>query len=654
MQAPNSIQALFEQGARLHQSGDFANAEQCYQQVLAAQPNHPDALHLLGMIAHQFGQHQPAMELIERAIKINKKSPIYSANLGLVYQAQGQFKEAEKWYRKALAIKPDYADAHHNLAAALHAQARTKDAEASFRRAVALKPKYVEAWINFGNFLHQEHRYKEAEACFNKALEINPDFAAVNYNLAHCLREQKNHDGAIAAYRRLLDRQPDHVDARFFLAVSQADNGDVEGAATSYRELLAHDPQHVFALNNLGNALTKLQKWGDAEQAYRTCMSVQPAFAQAHYNLGNLLTELERYAEAEACYREALRLNPQYFEALCSLGMLFKTQHQLDVASDYLQQAVSLRPDASDAHLNYAMTLLLNGNLQDGWKEYEWRLAHHPELSRAFPYPVWPGESLAGETILVWGERGFGDEIQFVRYLPALKAMGARVIFECREELYDLFAEASLCDSLIVRKLNAEITQKIDYQIPLLSVPARLNAKENTDHCANNYLSADPRLMERWKERLKDDSAYRVGLVWAGNPEHKNDRNRSASLALYSGLTSVAGCSFYSLQKGGDAAMTTQAGIIDYADELQSFSDTAALISNLDLVICVDTSVAHLAGALGKRVWLLLPFDPDWRWGLRGEKTAWYPDMTLFRQPAPRDWESLIKTVKTALQQTVK
>jgi tetratricopeptide (TPR) repeat protein len=654
MPAPDAIHTLFEQGVRLHQSGDFGNAEQCYQQVLAVQPNHADALHLLGMIAHQFGQHQPAMELIERAIKINKKSPVYCANLGLVYQAQGQFKDAEKWYRKALAIKPDYADAHHNLAAALHAQSRTKDAEASFRRAVALKPKYVEAWINFGNFLHQAQRYQEAEACFNKALEINPEFVAVYYNLAHCLREQKNYDGAIAAYRRLLDRQPDHSDARFFLALSQAERGDAEGAAASYRELLAQDPQHVLALNNLGNALMTLQKWADAEQAYRTCLSVQPAFAQAHYNLGNLLAELERYAEAEACYREALRLNPQYFEALCGLGMVFKAQHKLDDACGYLQQAIGLRPDSSDAHMNYAMTLLLNGNLQEGWKEYEWRLVHHPELSRAFPYPVWRGENLAGKTILVWGERGFGDEIQFVRYLPSLKAMGARVVFECREELYDLFAMANLCDSLIVRKLNAEITERIDYQIPLLSVLARLNAKENTDTCPPNYLTADPRLIQQWKDRLQEDSAYRVGLVWAGNPQHKNDHNRSASLALYRPFTSVAGCSFYSLQKGSDEAAAAQMGIIDYSSELHSFSDTAALISNLDLVICVDTSVAHLAGALGKNVWLLLPFDPDWRWGLRSEQTVWYPGMTMFRQTAPRDWNALIALVKTALEGAVK
>ncbi|MGZ3241661.1 MAG: tetratricopeptide repeat protein, partial [Burkholderiaceae bacterium] len=579
---------------------------------------------------------------------------VYCANLGLIYQTMGQFKDAEKWYRKALAMKADYADAHHNLAAALHAQLRHKDAEASFRRAVAIKPKYAEAWINFGNFLHEAKRYKEAAACYGKAIEINPDFVAIHYNLAHSLREQQDYDGAIAAYRHLLVHQPDHMDARFFLAVSLADSGDAVGAVSAYQELLSYDPKHVLALNNAGNIFTRMGKLADAENAYRTCLSVQPAFPQAHYNLGNLLAEQARYAEAETCYREALRLNPQYFEAMCGLGLLFKAQHKLEVACDYLRQAISMRPDSSDAHLNYAMTLLLSGNLQDGWKEYEWRPAHHPELSRDFPYPFWQGENLAGKTILVWGERGFGDEIQFVRYLPSLKAMGARVVFECREELFDLFAAANLCDSLIVRKLNAEITERIDYQIPLLSVPARLNAKENTDHCDNNYLSADPRLIQQWKERLQEDFAYRVGLVWAGNPQHKNDHNRSASLPLYRPFTSVAGSSFYSLQKDGDAGMATQMGIVDYSAKLQSFSDTAALISNLDLVICVDTSVAHLAGALGKKVWLLLPFDPDWRWGLSGEQTAWYAGMTLFRQSAPRDWEALITTVKKALEQTVK
>ncbi|MGZ3254837.1 MAG: glycosyltransferase family 9 protein, partial [Burkholderiaceae bacterium] len=248
----------------------------------------------------------------------------------------------------------------------------------------------------------------------------------------------------------------------------------------------------------------------------------------------------------------------------------------------------------------------------------------------------------------------FGDEIQFARYLPSLKTMGARVIFECREELHDLFTAAGLCDSLIIRKNNAEITEKVDFQIPLLSLPARLHAKENTDACPRNYLSADPNLIAQWKARLQGDGAYRVGLVWAGNPQHKNDHNRSASLASYESLLSVTGCSFYSLQKGRDTGMTDQMGIIDYSNELQSFSDTAALISNLDLVICVDTSVAHLAGALGKKVWLLLPFDPDWRWGLRGEKTAWYSGMTLFRQPAPGDWDALIARVKTALERTVK
>lgn len=654
MRTPDVIQSLYEQGVRLHQNGDLGNAEQCYRQVLAMQPNHADALHRLGMVAHQCGQHQAAIELVERAIKLNKKSPAYCADLGLIHLALGQFKESEKWQRKALAIKADYADAHQHLAAALHAQSRAKEAEESFRRALALRPIYVKAWINFGNFLHQSQRYKEAEACFNKALEINPDFVAVYYNLAHCLREQKKHDDAIAAYRRLLAHQPDHLDARFFLAVTQAESGDVAGAAASYRELLSHDPKHVFALNNLGNACMKLKLWADAESAYRACISAHPDFPQAHYNLGNFLTDLERHAEAEACYREALRLNPQYVEAMCGLGMVFKARHQLEIACDYLRQAIAMRPHASDAHMNYAMTLMLAGNLQDGFKEYEWRLAHHPELSRDFPYPFWKGDSLAGKTILVWGERGFGDEIQFVRYLPSLKARGARVLFECREELHDLLAGANLCDSLLVRKLQAEIAEKIDYQIPLMSLPARLNAGETAADCPANYLSADPRLFEQWKLRLLNDRAYRVGLVWAGNPQHKNDRNRSAPLTCYQPLTLVGGCSFYSLQKDGDAEAAEKMGIVNYSAELRSFSDTAALIANLDLVICVDTSVAHLAGALGKPVWLLLPFDPDWRWGLHRAQTAWYGSMTLFRQPAPRDWETLIAHVQSMLARTVK
>jgi tetratricopeptide (TPR) repeat protein len=638
----------------LQQSGDLGNAQQCYERVLAAQPNHADALHLLGMVVYQSGQPQPAIELIERAIKINKKAPAYFTNLGLVYQGMGQYKEAEKSYRKALAIKPDFAETHHNLGIVLHMQQRVKDAEASFRRAVTLKPKYAEAWINFGNFMHATQRYQEAEQCFEKAIVLNPDFHGVYYNLAHCLRDQGKHEAAIAAYRTLLAHQPGHVDALFFLAATQSEQGDHDGAAATYRALLTHDTKHVFAWNNLGNELTKSEQLSDAESAYRSCLTVQPDYAQAHYNLGNLLADQGRDAEAQACYREAIRLQPEHVEACCALGLSFKAQHKLDDAADCFRQAIRLRPDASDAHLNLAMTLLLAGNLQEGWQEYEWRLAHHPELSRDFRYPVWQSEDLRGKTILVWGERGFGDEIQFARYLPALKALGARVVFECREELHDLFAQAAVCDRLIIRQIRQDIGEKVDYQIPLLSLPARLNATEKVDDCAPAYLSADPIMATQWQVRLQNDHAYRVGLVWAGNPQHKNDRNRSASLPLYAPLASVSGCSLYSLQKGSDAAATVQLKIHDYSAELHTFSDTAALISNLDLVICVDTSVAHLAGALGKQVWLLLPFDPDWRWGLRGTQTAWYPDMTLFRQPTPGDWPALIDQVKSALAQAVK
>src|SRR6187551_2388266 len=478
-----------------------------------------------------------------------------------------------------------------DLGLAFNALKQHQKALESFDLAIQLQPDFFEAHSNRGAMLAALGRHEDAIESYRKALTIRPDFADAHCNLASALTQLRRYDEALASLDRALALRADYPDA----------------------------------LYNRGNALKPLQRYEEALASYDRAMALQPNHADTHNNRGQVLRELERYDEALASYDRALALRPKHVMA----------------------------------HCNAAALRLLTGDFERGWSHYEWRWLKKSVIptKRNFSQPAWNGrDPIAGKTILIHSEQGLGDTIQFCRYVPLVAARGAQVIFEVQKPLQSLMASLSGAAQVVVPKGGS--LPAFDFHRPLVSLPLAFGTRLETIPSTTGYLSAPAQHVTTWQSRLEGKPRPRIGLVWSGNPGHERDRERSIGLrALVPLLDSVgADVTFVSLQKdvrAEDAALLRdRADILDYGDSLEDFSDTAALISQLDLVISVDTSVAHLAGALGKPVWILLTYFPDWRWLLRRDDSPWYPTARLFRQDASRTWDSAIARVRQALRES--
>ena len=454
-------------------------------------------------------------------------------------------------------------------------------------------------------------------------------------------------------YRQILAQQPEHAGAMQFLGVIANQVGRNDIAVGLIRRAIGLNPNVAEAYNNLGNALKDQGQLDEAIAAFRQALALNPNLPEAHNNLGSALKDQGQLDEAIAAYRQAIALRPTYADAHNNLGNALKDQGQLDEAVAAFRQAIALKPDYAEFHFNLSLSLLTSGDFQQGWEEHEWRwkCKEFPTPARNFPQPQWDGCPLEGRTLLLHTEQGHGDAVQFIRYLPLVEQRGGRIIIECQAELQRLIRPiAGRCQIVV----SGQPLPIFDLHCPLLSLPRVFGT--NLDNIPNNvpYLRADAEDAGRWQRRLADHSPLvKVGLGWAGSPAHRNDCNRSMKLATLAPLGQVPGARFFSLQKGEAAAetKTPPAGmeLVDWTQELKDFADTAALIANLDLVIAVDTAVVHLAGAMGKPVWTLLPFVSDWRWLLERQDSPWYPSMRLFRQPRIGDWDGVITRVVEAL-----
>jgi len=432
-------------------------------------------------------------------------------------------------------------------------------------------------------------------------------------------------------------------------------DGQVAAAENHLRQALALQPDFAEAHANLGWVLEQRGDVEGAEHAYRQALCLNPQQAQMHLNLGALLADQRRNDEAEACYRHALEIDPASAAALSNLGALLACQRRDDAAEQCYRTALALDPEHRSSHFNLSYLLLRAGRFAEGWQHFE-RRDWYAQFEGRFNCPRWRGESLAGKSILVGVEAGHGDMIQFCRYAQELKARGARhVSLLCHNALGRLLASAPGVDAVL------PIDQPIpdggwDLWTPLLSIPCLSHTDAESIPATLPYLHADEFQIACWAERLSGVAAgthLRVGLTWKGNPRFENDAQRSLpSLATLRALTDLPGVAFFSLQKGaGEHEAVSEPGIYDLAPYIHDFADTAAAIMNLDLVISVDTAVAHLAGALGKCCWVLLPdYKTDWRWLNARSDSPWYPDvMLLFRQPSMAAWDPVVLQVREAL-----
>lgn len=448
-------------------------------------------------------------------------------------------------------------------------------------------------------------------------------------------------DNAEAAYRAILSQQPNHADALHLLGVVTIELGRPAEATVLIEEAVAARPNEPMYHANLGVAYRRLGQFVQAIASLRRAVALSPNFADAVGSLGHALLDGDQPGEAIVVLHRAIELEKNFAEAHAHLADAYVSTGQFEKATAHYEQAIALHPDEATTHLNFALLLLRLGHYREGWGEYEWRL-HLIETGRTFATPRWNAEPANGKTILVHAEQGFGDTIHFLRYLPLVRSRSgaARVIFECQPELVSLL-QSNRSEAEIVSAPDE--TFRCDFHIPLLSLPLALEEFEPFS-TPGPYLHADPVRRQAWQARLGPKSSVRVGIAWAGNSIHKDNMRRSLSPEALRPILSTPGVSFYSLQ-----IPSVPTELLDFTTSITDFADTAAFITELDLVITVDTAVAHLAGAMGRPVWVLLPFVADWRWGVQSESIPWYPTMRLFRQRTMGDWDEVIQRVAATL-----
>ena len=469
---------------------------------------------------------------------------------------------------------------------------------------------------NLGTLLKVQGRLCEAERCFRDAAGLAPEDAHLWLNLGLTLGEQDRIKDSLDALRRAVGLASGMAEAHYALANAYRDAGQMETAEASYRRALDIDAEFTDACTNLGAVLLLSGRAADAVPHFKRAAELNPGNVDVHQNLVKAYLNAEQADDAVATYQ--------------------------DLASNH--------PDDGEIHAQYGICLLLTGRLKQGFQEYEWRWKTDAFASERFPQPLWDGSPLDGKTILLRAEQGMGDLIQFVRYVPLVVARGGRVVLECYPPLVRLFSGLDGPDQVIVR---GEDVPPFDVQVPLVSLPNIFGSDTDSLPSDVPYLDVPDSLRREWGDPSGGDEGMRVGLIWAGSPDHPNDSNRSLLADLCGPLLSVPDVSFYSLQTGDRASQLGRwdrdGRIRDLGASIEDFADAAAAMEGLDLVITVDTAPAHLAGALARPVWVLLPHVPDWRWMLEREDSPWYPTMRLFRQRNAGNWAEVMERVKAAL-----
>jgi tetratricopeptide (TPR) repeat protein len=577
--------AFFEAGLRLLRAGQFQAAERCGRQALAIDSAHADSLHLMGLLSLLAKQHAIAVE----------------------------------WFAEAIRRNPDVADYFFNLAHALKEQGRVDEAIKCFDRGLMLRPGYAEGWYNLGELLEQQKRLDEAIMSYDMALKVEPSYREAANASGLLYFETKRYEEALARFARSVDI----------------------------------DPSQPGAFNCMSKCYWGLRRFEDALASGYKAIALAPDHPELNKNLGLLLQKLGRHEEAICWLDKALALRGDFAPALNDRSTSLVALRRIGEAFADIDRAIAVDPECAEYHWNKALLQLLTGDF-GGWRGREW--GRKCELvnfvDRQFEKPQWFGEEpVAGRTVLLHSDEGFGDTIHFARYARLVAERGARVILEVQDALHPLLS--GLDGVALCLPKSADTPPDFDLHCPLSSLPLAFGTQLDTIPAPASYLPPPPKArMQAWQARLGTHDRLRVGLVWSGNPGHSNDRSRSTTLRVMSAILDSS-ARFYSLQKDpraeDKAALAERAEIVDLTEHLTDFVETAALVSHLDLVISVDTSVAHLAAALGRPTWILLPFTPDYRWLLDRDDSPWYPSARLFRQDERCDYAPVLERVRAEL-----
>jgi tetratricopeptide (TPR) repeat protein len=612
-------EAYFEAGLRLLQAGQLAQAEQCGREALTLDEGHADSMHLMGMLCVAAQRYELAIE----------------------------------WFAMAIRQKPDVPDYFVNLGTALQRKERLDEAIKSYDRALMLNPEQLEVWLRMAELLLRQERFDEAIKCFDRVVTLDGERADIWYRMGEILKQQKRMDEAILSFDQALKVKPDYREAANASGLLYLEVKRYEEALARFTRSAEIDPSQAGAFNFLSCCQWPLRRFEDALASARKAYELAPDNPEITKNVGLVLQRLDRQEEALPWFDKALALRADFPSALNDRAITLFALRRIDEAFANLDRAIELNPQFPDYYWNRSLFQLLVGNFDQGWQGREWgrKSTLVSFVDRKFTQPHWFGEEpIAGKTILLHSDEGLGDTIQYSRYAPMVAKLGARVILEVQAPLQALLTGmegVSLC-----LPKNVE-PPEFDLHCPIGGLPLAFKTRQETIPAAPSYLPPLPEAhLSAWQERLGAHERLRVGLVWSGNPAHFNDRNRSMSLRQMSASFDDR-ARFYSLQKDPRPEDTTtlqeRSDVIDLTEHLTDFVETAALISHLDLVVTVDTSVAHLAAALGCPTWILLPHTPDYRWLLDRDDSPWYPSVRLFRQDARRNYDSALERVREEL-----
>jgi tetratricopeptide (TPR) repeat protein len=594
-------------------AGDLSRAEQIYREVLRTDAGLVDAWYQLGEVS----------------------------------RLQGKVAEAEASYRRAIQLDPDHVEGHAALGGIVAARGQRQEAIACYRHVLRNQPDHIEALTRLGITLGEGGQHDDAIGLFRRVLQLQPGNAQLHHNLGVALAQRNQLDEAVASLEQALRLKPDYVEAYNNLAITLGDTGRHEEAVAHLNRALQIRPDYADGLINLGRELGELGRKAEAVVYLRQAARLKAQSAQAHNILGLALADLGRFSEAEAAYEAALRLEPKNADVLTNLGSAYKEQGRLDEALACYEMALWFEPDAASIHWNRALARLQMGDYERGWPEYEWRWRRRNTVARPFTQPRWDGAPLCGRTILLYSEQGLGDTLQFVRYAALVRERGGTVVLECPGMLRPLLSSCPGVDRIVA---EGAAPPAFDVQIPLLSLPAVFGTTVATVPARIPYLAADPALAERWGSELRHYPGYKIGIAWQGNPNHRWDRHRSFALRRAGPLARLEGVRLISLQQVHGLDQLDNCGglpIVRLGDDLDggagAFMGAAAIMAHLDLVITVDSALAHLAGALGVPTWTVLAGIADWRWMVDRDDTPWYPTMRLFRQPEVGRWEPVFE-----------
>ena len=648
------VNSLYEAATRAYQAKEWLRAVELCDQIIALQPRHAEAHYKKGNALKDVGRPEDAIACYELAIQADANFAHAWCNRGVVLQSLGLNDAAIESYVKATSLDPSDAIAHVNLGFLLQATSRWEAALASYDRALAENPQLSQVWFHRGNVLKELRREDEALLSYGEAARMNPDHVEAHYNCGVLSERVGRWHDALASYDKAVSIRPEFHQAHFNLAGVFKKLNQPDAALRAYDRAIGAKSDYAEAYANRGALLQQLGRGAESLESYECAISIRPDHAEAYFNRGTLFSEQMRPDAALTSFDQAIMRRPDFAAAHCERARVLMQLNRVDDALASYDRAVELEPEFAAAQYNRSLALLLAGDYLRGWPSYEWRWQNADKLRliepRQLGRPLWLGrESLAGKTLFVYGEQGYGDTLQFCRFARSVQELGATVVLEAQAPLVGLLKTLDGVTQVVAR---GDSLPEYDYQCPLMSLPLALKTTIAGIPAPVRYLRGDPTKIARWRERLTGPGEKRIGLAWSGNPMQGNDQNRSTRLAEWIPYLPRE-FHYISLQKDiratDLATLEANPWISRFDSELHDFSDTAALCECLDLVISVCTSTAHLGGALGRPTWVVLPFAPDWRWLLTRNDSPWYPSARLFRQPAMGDWNGVLSCVAEEL-----